>query len=285
MPAESDSWTFQGLQLTAGTDGRDRVRATCTVQLIDREGNEHAEAAIGSGPVEATFKAINRIIQMCAAEACSPSRVFACAHACALDVAHRLSVRPSVRSSSTRMCVCVCMCACAWHVFLCVRLVSLRVSPRARSPVNLVQYNVNAVTSGKDALGGVLVHIQPRDPSTPETEEPSDLSPVTKDKRIPVYTGHGTSTGTRARRLAPREVERAPWKRAWTDRLNVRDALTLPSRSPPPARGAVRRADIIVASAISYVSALNKLIALGPEANALKVSVSAGSNDRILDGK
>ena len=64
MPAESDSWTFHGLQLTAGTDGRDRVRATCTVQLIDADGNEHAEAAIGSGPVEATFKAINRIIQM-----------------------------------------------------------------------------------------------------------------------------------------------------------------------------------------------------------------------------
>jgi hypothetical protein len=105
-----------------------------------------------------------------------------------------------------------------------------------------VQYTVNAVTGGKDAQGAVLVHIQPRDPSAPSEEDAASetLDAVTqskRNKRMPVYTGHGTST------------------------------------------------DIIVASALSYVSALNKLIALGAEKNPLKVSVSADSPDRILDGK
>ncbi|KAJ1627771.1 2-isopropylmalate synthase LeuA, allosteric domain-containing protein [Pavlovales sp. CCMP2436] len=170
IPAASDSWTFHSLQLNAGTDGKDRVRATATVALIDAAGTEHVEAAIGSGPVEATFKAINRIVKV---------------------------------------------------------------------PVNLVQYSVNAVTGGKDALGGVLVHIQPRDPEnlTDEISEVAEVTRAAKNKRLPVYTGHGTS------------------------------------------------ADIIVASALSYTSALNKLIALGDKVNPLKVSVSSDSTDRILDGK
>lgn len=68
-PAAEDSWTFNGLQLTAGTahGGKDRVRATATISLVDADGAEHVEAAIGNGPVEATFKAINRIIKMCSA--------------------------------------------------------------------------------------------------------------------------------------------------------------------------------------------------------------------------
>ncbi|KAG8457034.1 hypothetical protein KFE25_004515 [Diacronema lutheri] len=169
-PAESDSWTFESLQLTAGTDGKDRVRATATIALVDAQGTEHVEAAIGSGPVEATFKAINRIIKI---------------------------------------------------------------------PVNLVQYNVNAVTGGKDALGGVLVHIQPRDPAdaAEDGESHDGVTRSDKAKGVPTYTGHGTST------------------------------------------------DIIVASALSYVSALNKLIALGSVANPIKVSVALNSPDRILDGK
>eukprot|EP00306_Pavlova_sp_CCMP459_P009347 CAMPEP_0185186426 /NCGR_PEP_ID=MMETSP1140-20130426/4037_1 /TAXON_ID=298111 /ORGANISM="Pavlova sp., Strain CCMP459" /LENGTH=588 /DNA_ID=CAMNT_0027752721 /DNA_START=48 /DNA_END=1814 /DNA_ORIENTATION=- len=167
QPEAAEAWTFQGLQLVAGTEATgDKVRATSTVTLVDAEGNVHHEAAIGSGPVEATFKAINRII---------------------------------------------------------------------KSPVTLVQYNVSAVSGGKDALGGVLVHIQPKEGDIEDEGDAVARSEATKG--VPVYTGHGTST------------------------------------------------DIIVASAISYVSALNKLIALGPEGNPLKVDVSTGSGDRILDGK
>eukprot|EP00303_Exanthemachrysis_gayraliae_P000634 CAMPEP_0206009544 /NCGR_PEP_ID=MMETSP1464-20131121/9844_1 /ASSEMBLY_ACC=CAM_ASM_001124 /TAXON_ID=119497 /ORGANISM="Exanthemachrysis gayraliae, Strain RCC1523" /LENGTH=619 /DNA_ID=CAMNT_0053383141 /DNA_START=13 /DNA_END=1873 /DNA_ORIENTATION=- len=169
MPDAKDAWKFHGLQLAAGTlAGTDRVRATSTVQLIDAEGNEHTEAAIGAGPVEATFRAINRII---------------------------------------------------------------------RRPVTLVQYNVSAVTGGKDALGGVLVHIQPKPPGSSYEDVDAVESPEAASKSKPIYTGHGTSN------------------------------------------------DIIVASALSYVSALNKLIALGDRVNDHKVDLSAGSTDRILDGK
>lgn len=66
MPNEEEAWKFVSLQLVAGTvSTSEKVRATSTVQLMDAEGNDHTEAAIGAGPVEATFRAINRIIKRC----------------------------------------------------------------------------------------------------------------------------------------------------------------------------------------------------------------------------
>ncbi len=52
-------WKLDYVQVTCG----DHIRATATVTLIDPQGNEITDASIGTGPVDAVYKAINRIVQ------------------------------------------------------------------------------------------------------------------------------------------------------------------------------------------------------------------------------
>jgi 2-isopropylmalate synthase len=51
-------WKLNSLHVSCG----DRVKATATVSLTDPNGAELIDAAIGTGPVDAVYKAINRII-------------------------------------------------------------------------------------------------------------------------------------------------------------------------------------------------------------------------------
>jgi 2-isopropylmalate synthase len=48
-----------GLQVACGTMGM----PTATVRLVGPDGQEHVEAAVGTGPVDATYKAIDAIVQ------------------------------------------------------------------------------------------------------------------------------------------------------------------------------------------------------------------------------
>ena len=51
-------WKLNGVHVTCG----DHVKATATVSLTDPHGEEVTDAAIGTGPVDAVYKAINRIV-------------------------------------------------------------------------------------------------------------------------------------------------------------------------------------------------------------------------------
>ncbi len=51
-------WKLQYVQVSCG----DHTRATATVSLLDPEGKEQQDAAIGTGPVDAVYEAINRIV-------------------------------------------------------------------------------------------------------------------------------------------------------------------------------------------------------------------------------
>ncbi len=51
-------YTLDGLQVACGTMGM----PTASVRLIDPEGNPHVFAAVGTGPVDATYKAIDAIM-------------------------------------------------------------------------------------------------------------------------------------------------------------------------------------------------------------------------------
>lgn len=51
------AWTLERIQVSAG----DHTMATATLQLKDPEGNIKQDAAIGTGPVDAVYKAMNRI--------------------------------------------------------------------------------------------------------------------------------------------------------------------------------------------------------------------------------
>jgi 2-isopropylmalate synthase len=53
-------FTLEGLQVACGTMGL----PTATVRLVGPDGETHIHAAIGTGPVDATFKAIDAIVQM-----------------------------------------------------------------------------------------------------------------------------------------------------------------------------------------------------------------------------
>jgi 2-isopropylmalate synthase len=53
-------FTLEGLQVACGTIGL----PTATVRLVGPDGETHIYAAIGTGPVDATFKAIDAIVQM-----------------------------------------------------------------------------------------------------------------------------------------------------------------------------------------------------------------------------
>ena len=51
-------WHLERVHVVAG----DSVRPTATVRLINREGERIEDAAVGDGPVDAVYKAINRIV-------------------------------------------------------------------------------------------------------------------------------------------------------------------------------------------------------------------------------
>lgn len=51
-------WKLNHVHVTCG----DHIHATATVSLTDQEGKEIIDAAIGTGPVDAVYKAINRIV-------------------------------------------------------------------------------------------------------------------------------------------------------------------------------------------------------------------------------
>ncbi len=53
-----DQWQLDLVQVQAG----DHSSPTATVRLIDREGEVHQDAAIGTGPVDAIYQAINRVV-------------------------------------------------------------------------------------------------------------------------------------------------------------------------------------------------------------------------------
>lgn len=51
-------FTLEDLQVTSGTMGM----PTATVRLRDPDGNEHVQASVGAGPVDATYKAISSVV-------------------------------------------------------------------------------------------------------------------------------------------------------------------------------------------------------------------------------
>jgi 2-isopropylmalate synthase len=53
-------WKLNSVTVSCG----DNVNATATVSLTNPEGDEMVDAAIGTGPVDAVYKAINRIVQV-----------------------------------------------------------------------------------------------------------------------------------------------------------------------------------------------------------------------------
>lgn len=55
---QEEVWHLERVHVLAG----DTVRPTATVRLIDRDGERHEDAAVGDGPIDAVYKAINRII-------------------------------------------------------------------------------------------------------------------------------------------------------------------------------------------------------------------------------
>ena len=55
-----EQWQLDLVQVSAG----DHSAPTATVRLIDRDGAEHQDAAIGTGPVDAIYQAINRVVDI-----------------------------------------------------------------------------------------------------------------------------------------------------------------------------------------------------------------------------
>jgi 2-isopropylmalate synthase len=58
--AQSALWTLKTLQVSCGMP----LVATATVLLVDQQGAEHLGNATGTGPIDASYKAINGIIQV-----------------------------------------------------------------------------------------------------------------------------------------------------------------------------------------------------------------------------
>jgi 2-isopropylmalate synthase len=52
-------YTLDGLQVTCGTMGM----PTATIRLRDAQGKEHIRACVGTGPVDAAYKAIDSVVQ------------------------------------------------------------------------------------------------------------------------------------------------------------------------------------------------------------------------------
>ena len=92
-------FSLDGLQVSCGTMGL----PTATVRLCDRDGEIHIQACVGTGPVDAAFKAVDLIVQV----------------------------------SNT-----------------------------------LLEFSINAVTEGIDAIGEVTVRLEPKNGSIPERTSP-----------------------------------------------------------------------------------------------------------------
>jgi 2-isopropylmalate synthase len=104
------------IQVSAG----DRAIATATVQLEGPDGAIYTDAAHGTGPVDAVYKAINRIVQV---------------------------------------------------------------------PNELIEFSINAVTEGIDAVGSVTIRIQ----AEANGDDRLPINPQT-GKRSYLFSGHGAST-------------------------------------------------------------------------------------------
>ncbi len=109
-------YSLDGLQVTCGTMGM----PTATVRLIGPDGELHVHAAVGTGPVDASFSAMDAIIQI-----------------------------PNV----------------------------------------LVEYNVNAITEGIDAIGEVSVRLKAENGSIPRRK-----SPLNNQGQARTFGGHGVDT-------------------------------------------------------------------------------------------
>jgi 2-isopropylmalate synthase len=55
-----ETWHMERVHVVAG----DTVRPTATVRLMSKDGTRYEDAAVGDGPVDAVYKAINRIINV-----------------------------------------------------------------------------------------------------------------------------------------------------------------------------------------------------------------------------
>ncbi len=115
-----EHYTMVGLQVACGSMGM----PTATVRMNDPEGKAHTVAAVGSGPVDAVFKAIDKIVQL---------------------------------------------------------------------PGELLEYTVQSVTQGIDALGEVTVRVRPLEPELGESKS-ARLNPQRGATRARVVHGHGTDT-------------------------------------------------------------------------------------------
>src|SRR5205823_7887245 len=55
-----ETWHLERVHVVAG----DTVRPTATVRLIAKDGTRYEDAAVGDGPVDAVYRAINRIVNV-----------------------------------------------------------------------------------------------------------------------------------------------------------------------------------------------------------------------------
>lgn len=109
-------YSLDGLQVACGTMGL----PTATVRLCGPEENLHIQAAIGTGPVDAVYKAIDEIVQV---------------------------------------------------------------------PNTLLEFSINAVTEGIDAIGEVTVRLKPKNGSIPRR-----TSPQNGRRRARTFGGYGADT-------------------------------------------------------------------------------------------
>jgi 2-isopropylmalate synthase len=109
-------FSLDGLQVACGTMGM----PTATVRLCGPDGELHIQAAIGTGPVDATYKAINEIVQ---------------------------------------------------------------------APNTLLEYSVNAITEGIDALGEVAVRVKADNGGIPKRKSPQNSTGHARS-----FGGHGADT-------------------------------------------------------------------------------------------
>lgn len=109
-------WKLNSVHVSSG----DHIQATATVSLTAPTGEEVMDAAIGTGPVDAVYKAINRIVQV---------------------------------------------------------------------PNILIEFVVQAVTEGIDAIGEVTIRIQPENGDSTYRAHPQ-----TGKQMIDTFSGHGAST-------------------------------------------------------------------------------------------
>ncbi len=109
-------YSLDGLQVACGTMGL----PTATVRLVDRDGGVHIQASVGTGPVDAAYKAVDAVVGI---------------------------------------------------------------------PNQLLEFSINAVTEGIDAIGEVTVRLQPENGSIPGRTSPQ--SGLTRPR---TFGGYGADT-------------------------------------------------------------------------------------------